>query len=65
MFAARAAASSSSCVASGLPYSRLRRTVVWKRYVSWVTTPIMSPSDSSAIFRTSMPSISTAPSCTS
>ena len=50
-------------VASGLPYSRLRRTVVWNRYVSCVTTPIASPSDSSVISRTSMPSISTAPSC--
>ena len=65
MLAARAAAISSSSVASGFPYSRFRRIVSWNRYVSCVTTPIASPSDSSVIVRTSCPSISTAPSCTS
>ncbi len=65
MFAARAAASISSWDASGLPYRRFRRTVSWKRYVSCVTMPIASPSDARVTFRTSRPSIRTAPSSTS
>ena len=52
-------------IASGRPYSRLRRIVVWNRYVSCVTTPMLSPSDSSVTPRTSCPSIVTEPCCTS
>src|SRR5215213_5001013 len=65
MAAARAAASSSPCVASGLAYRMFARTVSWKRYVSWVTTPMTLPRDTRLSFRTSTPSISTAPASTS
>ncbi len=64
--AARAAVSSSSCGRVGLGvHAGSRGREAWNRYVSWVTTPMTSPSDASVIRRTSMPSISTAPESTS
>jgi len=42
-----------------------RGSRAWNRNVSWVTKPMISPSDASVTSRTSLPSISTAPSSTS
>src|SRR3972149_1697161 len=65
MPAARAADSSSAWVASGLAYSRLSRTLAWKRYVSCVTNPITDPREARVRRRISAPSISIPPASTS
>src|SRR5581483_10504157 len=62
MFAARAAASISSCVASCFAYNWFARTVSWNRYVSCVTMPICLASDSCVTSRKSCSSIKMRPS---
>src|SRR3972149_5359453 len=61
MPAARAADSSSAWVASGLAYSRLSRTLAWKRYVSCVTNPITDPREARVRRGKCAPGIPSAP----
>ena len=61
IWAARAASSTSSSLASGFAKRRFSRTDAWKRYVSCETTPTVAASDSNVSSRTSTPSIATTP----
>ena len=59
------AASSSPSVASGLAKSRFSRIVSWKRWASWVTTPMVSVSDEKVASCTSIPLMEMVPEVTS
>ena len=52
-------------LASGRAYMRLARSVSWKRWGSWVTTPTASRTDAMVACRTSMPLRRTDPAVTS
>ena len=65
IWAASSASMSSASDASGRAYARFARIVSWKRCASWVTTPIISRSESKVASRVSIPLIRTAPERTS
>ena len=60
-FAARAAARSSSGLASGLPMRMLSSTVPWKSHVSWLTSAMRRRIWSRLSARRSRPPIATRP----